>query len=181
MLRTSCAPLSALILVLLSAPAAQASDFGPQAGATYVNPGLLLSGSYRHSGKGAFGLGAELSLHHFTNNDFGGFGVFAQWQAMNFQYDRFCGGLQATDTLETFPIGMELGVAYETEGGGEAATTSLHFAPFASVGAATATLRFGIPIAGGTEELPRHGFDVGLTLAIKIPLRLDGPSPFSGR
>jgi hypothetical protein len=40
-----------------------------------------------------------LSYHHFTDNNAHGVGGFIQWQAMNFQYHRFCGGLQGTVKL----------------------------------------------------------------------------------
>ena len=178
--RSSRAPLAALLLALLSAPSAMADSFGPKAGDDYINPGLLLGGSYRPSGP-VFGLGAELSYHHFTDNNSHGVGGFIQWQAMNFQYHRFCGGMQATGDIDTLPVGAELGLTYETAGGDEAATTSLLFAPFVSLGAATASLRFSIPIAGGSDEVPHHGFDVGLSLALKIPQKLPGRSPSAYR
>jgi hypothetical protein len=154
-------------VVLLLAPAALAGDLdGPDRGATFLGAGLLLSASKR-SEEVMPAMGAELSVHHYIDNGTG-IGLFGQWQSMEFEHNRFAGGFQLSHSI----AGLELGMARETARDGRAATTMLHLAPYASVGIAALALRFGIPIQKSGRELLRHGYDVGLVLAIKAPVPL---------
>lgn len=159
-----------LLLALLFAPVAWADPSLPRSGDAFINPGLFLSLS-PHAGSAVIGLGLELSYHQFTNDRGAGFGLFGQAQVMD-DFFRFCGGVQGTTELNLIPVGAEVGVTYATSSLDEAATTSLHLAPFISLGFATASLRFDIPVQGGSPEKPRHPIDVGLVLAVKIPRKL---------
>ncbi len=72
-------------------------EFGvPDGGDVYLSAGLLLSGSKRPEGF-VPGLGAEVSLHRFTEaNPHWGLGLLAQYQWMGFDSHRVAGGVQAT-------------------------------------------------------------------------------------
>ena len=152
---------------LLFAPLALADLPGPDAGSTFLNSGVLLSGSSRPEGF-VPGLGAEVSIHRFAEKTVG-FGLFAQWQTMEFEYHRIAGGLQGSLSL----VGFELGVAHETASDELAATTSLHIAPFVSIGIVTLAVRFGRPLGEKAGTRPRHGSEVGVVLAFKYPHELE--------
>jgi len=161
-------------VALAGGPAPDIKD--PSPGDAYVNPGVLLSLSPRFSGS-VLGLGAELSYHRFIGPQrmsigTWGLGGFAQWQVMNFQYHRLCAGIQGTGGEDLDLLGVELGLAHTTAGDGKAATTSVHIAPFLSLGFATASLRFGLPLPGGSRDQPSHGIEAGFTLALKVPVKL---------
>jgi hypothetical protein len=133
-------------------------------------PGLLFSASKRPDGF-APALGVEVSLYKFTG-ELRTVGGFAQWQTVEFDHHRFCAGAQGSYKF----FGMELGATHETEGEHGAPTTSLHFAPYFTVLYATASLRVGIPLLGGREDKPGHGYDVGLVLTIKMPIEIEDHS-----
>jgi len=160
--------------VLLCSPAALASTIPltidiPR-GALFISGGPLVSVTGRPWGT-AVGTGAEFSVHGFTRTKEPlGFGVFGQWQSVNGDHDRFCGGAQATHGV----LGMELGMAHEFASDDAMATTSLHLAPFVSLGMMTASLRVGIPVSWAEGDRRHHGADVGLVLAFKLPLRVNG-------
>ncbi|ATB27576.1 hypothetical protein [Melittangium boletus] len=157
-----------MMLGLFSPSMAQANFLsdGRFSDESYFNPGLLLGAAVR-DGRVASALGAELSLHHFTQ-DGTGMGAFGQWQWMAFSSHRFCAGGQVTSPVYQV-LGLELGVAHETGDARHAGTTSVHVAPFFGYGVATLSLRFGIPFHSFESPLPRRGFEAGLNLALKFP------------
>jgi hypothetical protein len=152
---------------LLFAPTALAERLGPDGDSTFLNAGLLLSATSRPAGFEP-GMGVEVSLHRFFDKSVGA-GFFGQWQTMELKHHRICGGLQASFSV----AGLELGATHETASDERAATTSLHVAPFVSVGVLMMGVRFGFPIAQSEGNKPGHGSDVGFVMAIKYPLDLD--------
>jgi len=160
-----------LLVTLLVTPVALAQTGleGPDAGRMFLSTGLLVSASKR-PGEVTPGIGAELSIHGYPSKGLG-VGVFGQWQSMELEHHRFASGMQFSYSL----AGFELGAAHERGTGERAATTLLHVAPYASIGVATLALRFGIPLHTADNGLPGYGYDVGLTLALKVPLPLQGP------
>ncbi len=156
------------LLGLLCAPPAQAgllSD-GVLRDETYFNPGILF-GFARRDGQTVGAFGAELSVHHFLPNRLG-VGGFVQAQWMGRRSGRFCGGVQLT-APEFQSVGVELGGTYETRDTRFAGTTSLHLAPFVSIGAVGLGVRFGIPVHAAASPLPGRGFEWGLNMTLKIP------------
>jgi hypothetical protein len=170
-----------LAAALLAQPAAASEDPEPEAptpiefgvpggGEVYLSAGLLLSGSKRPEGL-VPGLGAEVSVHRFLEaNPHWGLGLLGQWQWMGFDSHRFAGGLQGTYRA----FGLELGVAHQTASEARAATTGLHVAPFFTyAGMLTVSVRVGLPLHhDAASGRPGHGYDVGLGLAVKLPLLL---------
>lgn len=137
---------------------------------TYFNIGPLLSLTGRPNGA-MTAVGAEASVHHFVGHDFAmGFGLFGQFQVTTQQHTRLCAGVQGSLRF----AGLELGIATENESQRFASTTSFHVAPFLSMGFATASLRVDIPIPGPEERKPGYGSDIGLVLALKLPLGFEG-------
>ena len=134
----------------------------PQPGDVYLSGGLLLNGGT------SLGLGAELSLHYFLLGEqpLSGVGLFGQWQAINGEHRRVCLGAQGTFVY----VGAELGVAQESGGIRGARTTSVHVAPFIALGLVVAGVRVGVPVATRPGDRPGYGVDVGLTLALKLPV-----------
>lgn len=159
------------LLVCVFASSALADPLDRRDTTTFLNAGLLLSQSVRPSG-GMFAYGVEASVHHFLDEDYdSGIGLFAQWQGTNADHSRSCGGVQGTHKF----LGLELGVAYENANQDFASTTSLHVAPFISAaGFATLAVRVGIPLSRPSGSLPGHGMDLGLVVALKYPLPLNG-------
>ncbi|WP_224362361.1 hypothetical protein [Hyalangium versicolor] len=147
------------LAVLLFAPTVAVAN-----NSTVAAPGVLLSGSIRPEGF-VPALGVEVSVYQIMP-EFRTVGGFAQWQTVKFDHHRFCAGGQASYQL----VGMEFGATYETEGKRGAPTTSLHFAPYVTLLVASASLRVDIPVHGGREDKPSHGYDVGLVLTFKYPV-----------
>jgi hypothetical protein len=148
----------------------------PEAGETYLNPGVTLSLSRRGT-TDTSGLGVELSLHHFVDKS-SGVGLFGQAQVLGQQQYRLCGGLQATHLMGSLPLGIELGIASETPDAEGILRTSLHVAPFISLGLVSAGFRMSIPLVtrvsdiSSVGDMPGQGFEAGLVLALKLPLNL---------
>ncbi len=137
--------------------------------------GFIGSGSVRPSGLQA-AAGAEVSFHYFLT-DIWGLGGFAQYQRVlgATRHNRVTLGLQTT----LGPVGLELGTVSESGTALAAETWGLHLAPFFSLGFVTASLRLDLPfrteraLRPNGELLPGHGFDLGLTLALKWPQQLN--------
>ena len=141
----------------------------PVPGQIYLGAGLLLNASARSEGFSG-GVGGELSLHGWLDhNPLLGLGVFGQWQSINSEHYRVCAGAQAT----LLWMGVELGVAREY-GGTSLATTSVHVSPFISVGLVGVGLRIGVPLVPPPFTQNAHGFEMGLTLTVKLPIPLRG-------
>jgi hypothetical protein len=159
------------LLLLLVAPAARAYSGGflsiPEK-PTYLSLGVLFSATGRPSGS-TLAAGGEASFHHFFTHTSAllGLGAFTQLQVTDQSHLRFCAGGQLTVLI----FGLEAGVAHEGSNARYAATTSLHLAPFISVGYANIGLRVGLPLNSGGPK-PTYGSDVGLTVALKYPFGL---------
>jgi hypothetical protein len=144
-------------------------------GDLFLVGGFLGSGSVRPSGLQA-AAGFEASIHSFLT-DYWGLGGFFQLQGVLGANKHTRGCLGAQTTLG--PLGLELGVVGENGTALAAETWGLHVAPFISLGVVTASLRLGIPLRTeralrpNGEQLPGHGFDLGLVLALKWPQKLN--------
>jgi len=153
--------LGCVVLLLIPSTAASVTKD------VYVAPGALFSISKR-PGEFTPAMGVELSVYTFLP-EYRSVGGFAQWQMVKFDHHRFTAGVQAAFVI----YGMELGATYETEGERGAPTTSLHIAPYISIVFISAALRVGVPIRGGREDKPGHGYDVGLVLSFKYPWAIE--------
>lgn len=164
---TGAAGVGCLLGLLLASPArAGLMTDGVLRDETYFNPGILF-GFARRSGETVGTIGVELSVHRFlpTRLGVGGF-VQAQW--MGSKSGRFGGGVQFT-APQFQSVGLELGGTYETSNPRFAGTTSLHLAPFFSLGIVGLGVRLGIPVHAAVSRLPGRGFEWGLNMTIKIP------------
>lgn len=156
-------------------------------GLVFLSPGYVYA---KVSGDSpATAHGAELSVHWLHPKLPFGVGGFAQLQRYDGDHDRFASGVQATLAL----VGLELGVAYRAAGEGPAvtrsllvgdvttqrsATTGLHVAPFLTLGFVHVAYRWTIPLREGPA--PSHGAEHALTIGVKLPLQLGGPSVWKG-
>jgi hypothetical protein len=139
----------------------------PREGDTFLSPGVLTSIS-RRPGRFSAGAGVDVSFYRFGYNGSVG-GAFAQWEAMELDHHRFAAGVQGG----IFIFGVEFGAVYETADAEHTRTISLHAAPYLSAGVVVAGLRLDIPVLKGGDGRPSHGFDLGFTLALKIPIELE--------
>ncbi|MDY7227103.1 hypothetical protein [Hyalangium rubrum] len=165
------------VAVLLFAPTALAAkvsllNLGTGPDDVVISPGVLGTLSTRPGGS-VTSLGAELSIYKSIPESripASTVGAFMQWQRVGSDHHRFSGGIQAGALI----FGMELGGTYETAGEERAATASLHLAPYVSIGYVALSVRFGIPVWTRGDDRPGHGHDIGLSLALKLPITV-GP------
>jgi hypothetical protein len=160
----------------VAAPAAAPS--GPLA---YLSPGLLYSDVWGRSP--AHGFGFELSYAWRPSNTsrltLGGF-TQGQWYTDGSL--RGAAGVEAGWRI----FGLELGVAHRTGTDAFAATTSLHVAPYISLGVASVAVRFSVPLYEATAAGPNagptqgQGFETALTFALKFPIRVAGTPQWHG-
>ena len=143
-------------------------------GETYLNPGFLLGAVFREGHiEGA--LGVEVSVHHFTQEGLG-VGGFGQWQHLSSSF-RLCGGVQVSFAEKAQGFGVEMGAAHEAGDVRFAGTTSVHFAPFVSIGLVTMSFRVGIPFHSSDPSLPGRGVEGGMNLALKLPMLVGKSEP----
>lgn len=142
-----------------------------------VNPGLLVTDVFGHAP--ATGVGGELSFMVFPHDmvikyDDGmiGIGGFGQAQSYGEGQTRYAVGAQVGNA-----VGLELGYAYRAPGASSyAGLHSVHAGVFLSLGVVVGSLRASVPLAAVNEDAthPSPGFELGLSVAIKIPIPIVG-------
>jgi hypothetical protein len=95
-----------------------------------------------------------------------GYGGFLQAQSYDLAYGRYAAGFQFGNAL-----GGELGWAYRERGATTDWSHGIHAAVFFSAGIPVLSLRSTIPLrSGGNPAFVQPGFELGLCLAIKLPI-----------
>jgi hypothetical protein len=153
-------------------------------GLLFVTPGYVYGRVEGASPATAHGF--ELSVHYLHPDLPIGVGAFAQLQRYDGDHNRFAGGAQVTFAI----VGLEIGYAHRDAGSGPPAsgltggsaptrwsqTSGVHLAPFVSFGFVYFAYRWTIAVSEGPS--PTHGSEHALTVGIKIPLQLRGPSVY---
>jgi hypothetical protein len=163
-----------LLVALLFAPVAGAINTGAELIRdlrdmdTFLSAGLLVSSTNRSHG--GTGIGGELSVSALRNEAIvKGGGAFIQAQWVGGDHLRLCGGAQFNIVV----FGAELGLARDFAGEESPAVTSLHFAPFLSVGVLAVSMPIGVPLGFLSDDRAGNGVQIGIALALKIPVRVN--------
>lgn len=163
-----------LVAALLFAPGALAQATGPELLRdlrdmdTFLSAGLLLSSSSRSHG--GTGIGGEVTVNALRADAvIKGGGAFVQAEWVGGDHLRLCGGAQ----FNILVFGAELGLARDFAGEDSRAVTSLHFAPFLSVGVLAVSMRLGLPVGFLSDARAEGGLQLGVALALKVPVRVN--------
>jgi len=163
-----------LVGALLFAPGARAAVSGADLISdlrdmdTFLSGGLLVSSSSRSHG--GLGIGGEVSVHVLRDDAAAkGGGGFVQGEWVGGDHLRLCAGAQ----FNVLVFGAELGLARDFPGEESRGVTSLHFAPFLSVGIVSVRMPIGLPVGFLTDDRAEGGLQLGVALALKIPVRVN--------
>lgn len=144
--------------LLLLALAAPTPAFAQQ---RFVALGPVFSGSGHLNTPIQFGLGLEATYVHYDRSKIGR-GMFLHFEWIGFDHFRFGAGPQ----LNIDFAGAELGLVLETtDGRGNDTTLFIHLGPFASVGVASASGRFDVPVF--SADAACYGLGLGGAIALK--------------
>lgn len=115
-------------------------------------------------------LGGEITYTGYPNETYLlGVGGFAQVYTVGFDHARFAFGPQVNFAIG----GMELGVSIEQEDKKHSTTVGMQVTPFVSIGFLSLGCKIGIPFyAAG--PLRSYAVDVGMNVAMKFPIPMDG-------